>query len=31
MMVFEDEAIAFEFVEHHSSGGRGDIANLDAE
>jgi hypothetical protein len=31
MMVFEDEAMAFEFVKHHSSGGRGDIANLDAE
>jgi hypothetical protein len=30
-MVFEDEAMAFEFVKHHSSGGRGNLANLDAE
>jgi hypothetical protein len=30
-MVFEDEAMAFEFVKHHSSSGRGNLANLDAE
>jgi hypothetical protein len=31
MMVFVDEAMASEFVKHHSSGGRGNLGNLDAE